>query len=417
MPSLQPDPDDNSPSDAVAEAMLTHNSGRGSMVRVKAAFDRRIVEEKRRAAAIKNSSTASVNVKQASYPPQHLTHISVVRPSKDIKLGLTIKQTGTAVFVSSIHPNSLFIDTNLKEGMILQSINGIGYESFQDVVKLLGEAEGTINIVVVSSLSSPTTSNHAPKKTLQSDQTKRLLRQGRFSSEEIQYVNFLIKLFKNGLLPLSNGISLGIFLSKALNCKKDRVVKSKHFKDRLQRLGYQYDRYQRNEWAINMQSPDEIDKNISDLRRWAKAFMYIPSDIDDPYSSSRLCDNMDIQKNAIVIRQDLMEKKIGKDLDVVAKPEANHRQPLNTLQQMNNNALESSFSSSDLENQVPMKKIKPNKDIPVYASLENHKTLQARQLLKVLQSTDSNPYIIMQSRTIIKLNQHKNQVVVQSLLH
>ena len=389
MPSLQPDPDDNSPSDAVAEAMLTHNSGRGSMVRVKAAFDRRIVEEKRRAAAIKNSSTASVNVKQASYPPQHLTHISVVRPSKDIKLGLTIKQTGTAVFVSSIHPNSLFIDTNLKEGMILQSINGIGYESFQDVVKLLGEAEGTINIVVVSSLSSPTTSNHAPKKTLQSDQTKRLLRQGRFSSEEIQYVNFLIKLFKNGLLPLSNGISLGIFLSKALNCKKDRVVKSKHFKDRLQRLGYQYHRYQRNDCEIALQSPDEIYKNISDLRRWAKAFMYIPSDIDDHYSSSRLCDNMDIQKNAIVIRQNLENKKIGKELDVVTKPEANHHQPLNTLQLMNNNALESSFSSSDLENQVPtMKKIKPNN-----TPLKNDsRSLEARQPLKVLQPTDSNPY-------------------------
>ena len=380
MPSLKPDLDeDNSPSDAVAEAMLTHNSGQGSMIRVKAAFDRRIVEEKRRAAAIKTSSTAPVNVKQASYPPQHLTHISVVRPSKDTKLGLTIKQTDVAVFVSSIHPNSLFVGTSLVEGMILQSINGIGYESIQDVIKLLREAEGTINIVASSS-SSPsmpiTTSNHAPKKTSQAGQDgKRLLRQGRFSPEEIQYVNLLIKLFRDGLLPLSNGISLGIFLSKALNCKKDRVVKSKHFKDRLQRLGQQYDRYHRNEWAIHMQNPDEIDKNFSDLRRWAKAFMFIPSDVDDPYSSSRLCDNMDIQKNAIVIRQNLENKKIGKGLDVVTKPETNHR----------------SFSPCDLENQVPtMKKIKPNKDIPDSSS-ENPKTLEARQPLKVLQPTDSNP--------------------------
>ena len=126
MPSLKPDDEDKLPSYAVAEAMLTHNSGRGSMIRVKAAFDRRIVEEKRRAAAIKNSSTASapVNVKQASYPPQNLTHISVVKPSKDTKLGLTIKQTDVAVFVSSIHPNSLFVGTSLMEGMVLQSING-----------------------------------------------------------------------------------------------------------------------------------------------------------------------------------------------------------------------------------------------------------------------------------------------------
>jgi len=360
MPSLKPDlNEDNSPSNAVAEAMLTHNSGRGSMIRVKAAFDRRIVEEKRRAAAIKNSSTSSVK-KQASYPPQHLTHnIFVVKPSKDTKLGLTIKQKDVAVFVSSIHPNSLFVGTSLMEGMILQSINGIGYESIQDVVKLLREAEGTINIVASSSssLSMPkTTSSHAPKKiSHQVDRdAKRHLRQGRFSPEEIQYVNLLIKLFKDGLLPLTNGTSLGIFLSKALNCKKQRVIASKHFKDRLQRLGYQYHRYQRNEWAIALQSPEVIDKNISDLRRWAKAFMYIPSDIDDPYSSSRLCDNMDIQKNAIVIRQNLENKKIGKGLDVVTKPETNHHQPLNTLQQINNNALESSFSSSDLENQVPI---------------------------------------------------------------
>lgn len=123
------------------------------MIRVKAAFDRRIVEEKRRAAVIKNSSTAPVNVKQASHPPQHLTHISVVRPSKDTKLGITIKQTGAVVFVSSIHPNSLFVGSTLREGMILQYVNGIRYKSFQDVVKLLGEAEGTINIVASSSSS------------------------------------------------------------------------------------------------------------------------------------------------------------------------------------------------------------------------------------------------------------------------
>ena len=102
MPSLQPDPDDNSPSNALAEAMLTHNSGRGgSMIRVKAAFARRIAEEKRRDIAIKNTSTAPappVNVQQASRPSQHLTHISVVRPSKDTKLGLTIKQTGGGCF-------------------------------------------------------------------------------------------------------------------------------------------------------------------------------------------------------------------------------------------------------------------------------------------------------------------------------
>lgn len=56
-----------------------------------------------------------------------------------------------------------------------------------------------------------------------------------------------------------------------------------------------------------------------------------------------------------------MDKKIGRELDVVTEPDTNHRQPINTLQRMN--APESSFSSSDLENQAPMKKIKPNKDV------------------------------------------------------
>jgi len=298
--------------------------------------------------------------------------------------------------------------------MILQSINGIGYKSFQDVVKLLSEAEGKIDIVASSSSSpsmSITTSNHASKKTSHQDQDAKILfRQGRFCREEIQYVNLLIKLFKDGLLPLTNEISLGVFLSKTLNCKKDRVIASKHFKDRLQRLGYQYDRYQRNDRAIALQSPEVIDKNISD--RWAKAFMYIPSDIDDPYSSSRLCDNMDIQKNAIVIRQDLMEKEIGKELDVVAKPEANHRQPLNTLQQLT--LSESSSSSFDLENQVPtIKKIKPNN-----TPLKNDsRSLEARQPLKVLQPTDSNPYYNHALSCYHQTqSQHKNQVV-QSLPH
>lgn len=420
MPSLQTDPDDNSPSDAVAKAMLTHNSGRGSMARVKAAFDRRILEEKKRAAALTHSSTAPVSVQHASCPPQHLTYISVVRPSKDTKLGLTIKQTGAAVLVSKLSPNSLFLGSALREGMILQSINGIGYKSFQDVVKLLSEAEGKIDIVASSS-SSPsmpiTTSNHASKKTShQADQDAKILfRQGRFSPEEIQYVNLLIKLFKDGLLPLTNEISLGVFLSKTLNCKKDRVIASKHFKDRLQRLGYQYDRYQRNDCAIALQSPEVIDKNISDLRRWAKAFMYIPSDMDDPYSSSRLCDNMDIQKNAIVIRQDLENKKVGKGLDVVTKPETIHHQPLNTLQQMNNNALESSFSSCDLENQVPdIKKIKPN-NTPI--KNDSSRSLEARQPLKVLQPTDSNLYYnYALSYYHQTQSQHKNQVF-QSLPH
>jgi len=116
MPSLKPDLDeDNSPSNAVAEAMLTHNSGRGSMIRVKAAFDRRILEEKKRAAALKHSSTAPVSVQHASCPPQHLTYISVVRPSKDTKLGLTIKQTGAAVLVSKLSPNSLFLGSALRK--------------------------------------------------------------------------------------------------------------------------------------------------------------------------------------------------------------------------------------------------------------------------------------------------------------
>jgi hypothetical protein len=92
--------------------------------------------------------------------------ITVVRPSLNVPLGLTVIQHGEyAIQVKAINSSSsLFTDTQSICGMILKTINGTSYTSFEDGVNLLKNAVGQITFVFAFPVAKPamTTSATAP---------------------------------------------------------------------------------------------------------------------------------------------------------------------------------------------------------------------------------------------------------------
>jgi len=85
---------------------------------------------------------------------QSTLHIPVVKPSKDARLGLGIKKAeeGSSLEVTSIDPGSLFESSELRVGMVIQSINKIPFTSFDQGLALLKEADGTVTIKVFNPL-------------------------------------------------------------------------------------------------------------------------------------------------------------------------------------------------------------------------------------------------------------------------
>jgi len=85
---------------------------------------------------------------------QSTLHITVFKSSKDAKLGLDIKKAeeGASLRVTSIDAGSLFEDSELKVGMMIQSINERTFTSFKDGVALLKEAEGACKVMVFNPL-------------------------------------------------------------------------------------------------------------------------------------------------------------------------------------------------------------------------------------------------------------------------
>jgi hypothetical protein len=89
--------------------------------------------------------------------------ITVVRPSLDVPLGLTVIQHGEyAIQVKAINSSSLFYDTQLICGMILKTINGTSYTSFEDGVNLLKNAVGQITFVFSFPVTKPALTTSAP---------------------------------------------------------------------------------------------------------------------------------------------------------------------------------------------------------------------------------------------------------------
>mmetsp|Transcript_42261 Transcript_42261/g.99167 ORF Transcript_42261/g.99167 Transcript_42261/m.99167 type:complete len:220 (+) Transcript_42261:485-1144(+) len=73
--------------------------------------------------------------------------------------------------------------------------------------------------------SSKSSSVVPPQETSSSKKKGPSLRRGKWTAEEEAYANRLIKEFKAGLLPLTDGTTLRTFLSKLLNCDPMRISK------------------------------------------------------------------------------------------------------------------------------------------------------------------------------------------------
>ena len=85
---------------------------------------------------------------------QSTLHITVVKSSKDARLGLDIKKAeeGASLEVTSIDPGSLFESSELRAGMMIQSVNEKRFTSFDRGVALLKEAEGECKVMVFNPL-------------------------------------------------------------------------------------------------------------------------------------------------------------------------------------------------------------------------------------------------------------------------
>lgn len=78
--------------------------------------------------------------------------IEITKPTKDTRLGIGVsQQQGTSkAKVTLIHPDSVFFGTHLRVGMILETINGRKYGSFDECLALMKTASG--RVVFVASL-------------------------------------------------------------------------------------------------------------------------------------------------------------------------------------------------------------------------------------------------------------------------
>ena len=90
----------------------------------------------------------------SSQPPTTIkVTVTVTRPSKETSFGLSIDAVdaaGTKILrIKSITPNSLCDNTALKAGMLLESINGAGYTTWQQGFDSLKTSEGKVTIVAV----------------------------------------------------------------------------------------------------------------------------------------------------------------------------------------------------------------------------------------------------------------------------
>jgi len=106
-------------------------------------------EEEKRAREEKQKRDRAKNILE-----QSTLHIPVVKSSKDARLGLDIKKAeeGSSLEVTSIDSGSLFESSELKAGMMIQSVNKRRFTSFDQGVTLLKEAVGECEIMVFNPL-------------------------------------------------------------------------------------------------------------------------------------------------------------------------------------------------------------------------------------------------------------------------
>ena len=124
-----------------------------------------IAKRKTAAADLASATTNVTSAPMATTSTSNKVNVSVIKSSKDDKVGLGIKGIGQKngaleIQITSIAPGSLFASTDLKVGMALKTINGKGYTSFAEGLGLLKDAEGRLTIVAEST--SSTSSSPVP---------------------------------------------------------------------------------------------------------------------------------------------------------------------------------------------------------------------------------------------------------------
>ena len=80
--------------------------------------------------------------------------ITVYKPFRESRLGLTIEGNGSSIKIKKIAHDSLFRGSSLKVGMKLETINDIKYTSFKTGLSLLKTAVGPVTVVAVSTADS-----------------------------------------------------------------------------------------------------------------------------------------------------------------------------------------------------------------------------------------------------------------------
>ena len=103
------------------------------------------------ARAIATASSSSLPLA----PVKNTVEITVTRPSKDHLLGLGITQELKGMKVKTIAATSIFHGTPLTVDMRFETINGMGYSSFQKGMELLRNAEGKMIVVFSFPSSAP----------------------------------------------------------------------------------------------------------------------------------------------------------------------------------------------------------------------------------------------------------------------
>ena len=73
--------------------------------------------------------------------------ITVNRSSANVSIGLYIQRLEKSIIVTGIESKGLFDGTDLESNMILESINGIRYSSYEEGKTLLKKAQGRVTIV------------------------------------------------------------------------------------------------------------------------------------------------------------------------------------------------------------------------------------------------------------------------------
>eukprot|EP00571_Detonula_confervacea_P016055 CAMPEP_0172307910 /NCGR_PEP_ID=MMETSP1058-20130122/8667_1 /TAXON_ID=83371 /ORGANISM="Detonula confervacea, Strain CCMP 353" /LENGTH=638 /DNA_ID=CAMNT_0013020217 /DNA_START=36 /DNA_END=1952 /DNA_ORIENTATION=+ len=96
---------------------------------------------------VNTTGTATASTNGSTNQAAKVT-VFVTKPSKGSSLGLNIQQgNGSTVRVVSVASDSLFIGTNMRAGMLLETINGSKCTTTTEAVTLIKAAEGQITIV------------------------------------------------------------------------------------------------------------------------------------------------------------------------------------------------------------------------------------------------------------------------------